>query len=91
MGTLLESKTKSNTGCTLKGSFSNGDDGFRERPLKDKIVGKCRGPDVHRDEVVKGHPAQLWCVCERERQSGAGDKRGEDKASQFRGFPKLSL
>lgn len=84
LGTLLESKTKSNTGCTLKGSFSNGDDGFRKRPFKDKIVGKCRGPDVHRDEAVGGHPAQLWGVCVRERErDGVGEMGAREEKKRL--------
>lgn len=86
LGTLLESKTKSNTGCTLKGSFSNGDDGFRKRPFKDKMVGKCRGPEVHRDEAVGGHPAQLWGVCEREREKETG-RGGGGQERRRKGFP----
>lgn len=65
--TVKRNETKSNTGCVLKGSLSNGDDRFIKRSLKDKIVGKCRGAEAHWGKAAERHPGQLRdrrvCVC----------------------------
>lgn len=84
VGDTTEKQNQSNTGCILKGSLSNGDDGFMKRPFKDKIAGEGRGPEVSRDKVGEEHLAQLSCVREGGRER---ENKREEKASQFRGFP----